>query len=188
MAAGSATFVALADGTRYYAAAQVGGVWRYVSATTDPGIPDEHLVGDPTAPTAAAADADTSLANTAFVAQEIATHAARSLQTFEKTGALTVAAGTKRLVFPVAVTILGVTAAVGTAPVGAALIVDVNKNGTTIFSTQGNRPTVADGANASLQKVPDVSAFAAGDYLTVDVDQVGSGTAGSDLVLTIRYK
>jgi hypothetical protein len=67
--------------------------------------------------------------------------------------------------------------------------VDVNKNGTTIFTTQANRPTVVAAANATAaDAVPDVTAIASGDYLTVDRDQVGSATPGSDLTVFVRYQ
>jgi hypothetical protein len=36
--------------------------------------------------------------------------------------------------------------------------------------------------------VPDVTAVAAGDLLSVDIDQVGSSTAGSDLVVAIEFQ
>jgi hypothetical protein len=102
-------------------------------------------------------------------------------------GALSVAAGALRYGFPYAATIVSVSATVGTAPTGTTLIVDVHKNGTTIFTTQANRPTIAISANVSSTATPDVVAIAAGDYLTVDVDQIGSGTAGSNLVVTIWF-
>jgi hypothetical protein len=34
----------------------------------------------------------------------------------------------------------------------------------------------------------DVTAVASGDYLTVDIDQIGSTVAGSDLNVIIRFK
>lgn len=126
-------------------------------------------------------------------AEEVATAAAAAVRpatlvTFEQAGSLTVATGRGRVRFPVAVTVLSVAATVDTAPTGAAVLADVNKNGTTIFSTQGNRPSIAASANASSDAVPDVTAFAAGDYMTVDVDQVGSTVAGSDLTVIVRYR
>ena len=65
-----------------------------------------------------------------------------------------------------------------TAPTGASLIVNVKINGTTIFTTTANRPTVAISANAANSGIPDTTALAAGDRLTVDVDQIGSTIAG----------
>jgi hypothetical protein len=81
-----------------------------------------------------------------------------------------------------------VRASVGTAPTTQSVIVDVNKNGTTIFTTQGNRPTIAAGANTDASSTPDVTAFAAGDYMTVDVDQIGTGTVGADLTVQVWYE
>lgn len=107
---------------------------------------------------------------------------------FSRTDVLTVGTGVARWRFPFAATILGVTAAVNTAPVGASIILDVNRNGTTIFTTQANRPTIAAGATATAaEAVPDVTAISAGDYLTIDRDQVGSSTPGSDLMVFVRY-
>ncbi len=90
--------------------------------------------------------------------------------------------------FPAAATIQKVSAYVRTAPTGANIIIDVNKNGTTIFTTQGNRPTIPDGSNDDLSAIPDVTAIAAGDVLEIDVDQIGSGTAGADLVVIIQIQ
>jgi hypothetical protein len=76
---------------------------------------------------------------------------------------------------------------VGTAPTGQALIVDVNDDGTTVFTTQGNRPTVADGANDDTSGAADGgTAIAKDSVITVDVDQVGSGTAGADMTVHVR--
>ena len=73
----------------------------------------------------------------------------------------------------------------GTGPVGQALIVDVHKNGTTIFSTQANRPKIADGQVTGTAPAPDTPVWGIGEYLTVDVDQVGTTTPGSNLTVTI---
>jgi hypothetical protein len=105
--------------------------------------------------------------------------------TFSASGAVSVKVGEPRIYLPVARTISYVIASLGTAPTGAAAIVDVNRNGTTIFTTQANRPTIAAGTNADLSSTPDVTALAAGDYLTVDIDQVGSTFAGSGLTVQI---
>lgn len=82
-------------------------------------------------------------------------------------------------------TIRGAWAAAGAAPTGADVVVDVNRNGVTIFTTQANRPRVAAGTNGGVISMPDVTSFADGDYLTVDVDQVGSGSAGSDVTVGV---
>lgn len=93
-------------------------------------------------------------------------------------GAVSAGAGTARLYndTTMTLTIAGVRASVGTAPTGTPLIVDVHRNGTTIFPTQANRPTVAVGANTSgLVTTAEVTALNPGDYITVDVDQAGTG-------------
>lgn len=78
--------------------------------------------------------------------------------------------------------VLAVRASVGTAPT-ANLIVDVNRNGNTIFTTSSNRPTIVAGTNTSGKAVPlDVVLIAPGDYLTVDVD---AGTGAADLVVQV---
>lgn len=110
------------------------------------------------------------------------------VQTYSVSGALVVAAGKSRFRAPFPITLSAVSAAIDTAPVGAAVIVDVNKNGTTVFTTQANRPSIAAGANSAAEVVPDVVSVAAGDVITVDVDQIGSTTAGSDLSVMVRYR
>lgn len=113
-----------------------------------------------------------------------------SMIPYQRAGVLTVDAGVSRFRFPVAATILGVSMACNTAPTGASIICDVNKNGTTIFTNQANRPTIAASAFATASEVTnmDVTSIAAGDYITVDVDQVGSTVAGADLTVLVRYQ
>lgn len=123
----------------------------------------------------------------------VATHAAASglhieRPTFAYAGTLAAGANAARYYVEEAVTITAVRASVGTAPTGATLIVDVNKNGTTIYTTQGNRPTIAISGNTATANSPDVTTLAAGDYLTVDIDQVGSTVAGGDLTVQIELK
>jgi len=73
---------------------------------------------------------------------------------------------------------------------GATFIGDLHKNGTTVYTTQARRPTIADGA-ASKQSTEsgaiEVKSFVAGDVLEFQVDQIGSTVAGSDLSLVIVY-
>lgn len=108
---------------------------------------------------------------------------------FSRSGDLVVKTGTHKLVFPFDATIVGCQLALGTSPTGTAAIADVNKNGTTIFTTQGNRPQVAaaDADGVGSVATPDVTGFLTGDYMTVDIDQIGSGTPGADMVLTVEF-
>lgn len=104
-------------------------------------------------------------------------------------GTLTAATGKDRVNMPFAGEVVSVRAVVGTAPTGAALLVDLNKNGTTMFTTQPNRVTVPIAGTVPVAgAVPDVKTFAAGDVLSIDVDQIGSGTAGADLVVSVLVK
>lgn len=111
---------------------------------------------------------------------------AGALIPFEQPGTLTVVAGRGRFRAPKALTVVSVAASVNTAPTGASILVDLNKNGTTMFTTQADRPSIAAAAFASAEAVPAVTAIAEGDYLTVDVDQVGSSGPGADLVVVVE--
>jgi hypothetical protein len=101
-------------------------------------------------------------------------------------GVLTVLAGDKRTYVPYACTIVNVYASVSVAPTGASIIADLNVNGSTAFATQGNRPTITATNFTDATSTPDTTAISAGDYFTLDVDQIGSTIAGSDLTLTIE--
>jgi PDZ domain-containing secreted protein len=99
----------------------------------------------------------------------------------------TLAAGTGVIPFVAAraCTISVVYAAVGTAPSGSSVVFDVNKNGVTIFSTQGNRPTITTGNTVSGAATPDVTSVAAGDKITVDIDSIGGPAANACVTLDI---
>jgi hypothetical protein len=103
-------------------------------------------------------------------------------------GALTVRTGTSRIYLEGNYIFETCRASVNTAPTGAAVIVDVNKNGSTIYSTQGARPQIAISTNSATGNSPAITTFVLGDYITVDIDQVGSSVAGSDLTVTIRLR
>jgi hypothetical protein len=74
-----------------------------------------------------------------------------------------------------------------TAPTGQAIKVDIHKNGTTIFTDQDNRPEIAAAANEGDTVTIDDNEWEEGDYLTAHIDQVGSGTAGADLTITVVF-
>lgn len=107
-------------------------------------------------------------------------------ETFTLTGTAYTTVGSHRLYVETECVVTSVRASVGTAPTGASLIVDVNRNGTTIYGTQANRPTITTGTNTDLGGTASNGTLAPGDYLTVDVDQVGSTAAGSNLAVTVR--
>ena len=91
--------------------------------------------------------------------------------------------GSARWYAPRALTIQSMSAYVQTAPAGNSLNLRVNKNGSSIAT-----PTISVGATSgSLTGL--TTTMNAGDYLTVDITQVGSaGSEGSNLSLVIVYK
>ena len=96
------------------------------------------------------------------------------------------------IVVPRAGTIMKVSCRVGVAPTGASLLVDINKNGDTglsIFSG-ATRLTIAAAGFADNKTTFHAanSILAADDYLTIDIDQVGSTVPGGDFSLTIEYR
>lgn len=110
-------------------------------------------------------------------------------QTFGIPGTLATQVGKSGFYLPYAATMVTCWAGVDTAPTGAAVIVDVNKNGTTVFSTQSNRPTIAVSTTFSgLVTNMNTTAFAASDKCTVDLDQVGSTVAGADLTVGVLWR
>jgi hypothetical protein len=105
---------------------------------------------------------------------------------FSYNGAVTAKVGTSKLVMATAGVIESVSVHANTAPTVATLIVDVNRNDVTIYGTQGNRPTVAIGAKTATGGAASNGTFAAGDVLSVDVDQPGTNTA--DVTVLVRYR
>ncbi len=100
-------------------------------------------------------------------------------------GAVTVRTGARRVHVPWDITIIEVYTSVNTAG-SDPTTVDVHKNGTTIFTTQASRPSMASGEYFATSGTPDVDEADAGDYLTVDTDVAGTGA--SDLYTTILYQ
>lgn len=115
--------------------------------------------------------------------------AVRRMVPFSQGGTLTTGTGVFKI--PNATgstrTIHSVWATVGTAPTGASILVDANLGGTTIFTTQSNRPTIAVSTDSDQSGTPDVTSWTAGTLLTIDIDQIGSTVAGANLVVTVVY-
>ena len=80
-------------------------------------------------------------------------------------------------------TITEVRAEVGTAASSGDTIVDVHDDATTIFSTQSNRPTIAQSTNGASAAGIDAASIAANSILTMDVDSVGTGAG--ELTVTV---
>lgn len=100
----------------------------------------------------------------------------------DETSDLSTGAGKLTFRMPYAMTLTEVRASVGTAPTGADIIVDINEDASTILST---KITIDDGEksseDATTPPVISDSALADDAEITIDVDQVGSGTAGAGL-------
>jgi hypothetical protein len=93
------------------------------------------------------------------------------------------------IIVPFNCTVIEVYGYVETAPTGSAIIVDVNLNGTSIWNTNpSNRLTINAGSQTGSSTTFDTSNFSKNDRLTIDIDQVGSGTAGEDLSVCIRIR
>lgn len=112
---------------------------------------------------------------------------------YSGTLAVKTGAGKYRLPASGTPTITEVTIGVNALPFGANVIADVNSvNNTTnaktsLYTTQGNRPTISTaGPYSNVATLPNTTAPGAGTEISVDVDQVGSTTSGSDLTLIVR--
>lgn len=77
---------------------------------------------------------------------------------------------------------------VKTRPTGAQVIVDVNLDGATIFSTQANRPKITAGLTTAESGKPDTVVFNKNQILSIDIDQVGSDDPGIDLIVELRCR
>ena len=83
-------------------------------------------------------------------------------------------------------TFVGEAGYVTTVATGAILIVDVMKNGTTIYAS--TKPQFAISATGLTAGVLTVTTFAAGDRITFKVTQIGSTSAGAGIYFTLKCK
>ena len=96
--------------------------------------------------------------------------------------------GTAKITFrmPFAMTLTGVRASVNTAPVGSVLTVDINEGGTSVLSTKltidANEKT---SETATTPAVISDSALADDAEITIDIDTIGSTTAGAGLKVVL---
>ena len=100
----------------------------------------------------------------------------------DETTALTVGTGKVTFRCPFAFYVTGVSASVTTAPVGSTIICDINEAGSTILSTKlsidAAEKTSTSAASAAVISDANIAADA---EITVDIDQIGSSTAGAGL-------
>mgnify|MGYP001452430350 CR=1 FL=1 len=96
---------------------------------------------------------------------------------------LAVNTGSKRLYLHDSFTLDSIDAFVDTAPTGSAATIALIKNGAgSAFKTI----TIANGATSSVNN-SDTTTFSEGDYITVNITQVGSSTAGANLYLVFSF-
>jgi hypothetical protein len=75
-----------------------------------------------------------------------------------------------------------------TAPTTQAIIIDINLNGATIWATQGNRLTIAASANSGTTSTFDTVNVVETNRFDIDIDQIGTGTVGSDLTVELKIQ
>lgn len=100
----------------------------------------------------------------------------------DETTDLTTGAAKVTFRMPYAMTLTGVRASVSTAPAGDTIEIDINEGGASIFSTvlsiDAGEKTSTTAATAAV--ISD-TALADDAEMTIDIDQIGSSTAGAGL-------
>ena len=100
----------------------------------------------------------------------------------DETSNLTTGAAKATFHMPYTMTLTGVKATCTTAPVGSTITVDINDDGSTILSTKltidASEQTSTSAATAA---VISAATLAKDSVMTIDIDQIGSGTAGTGL-------
>lgn len=67
--------------------------------------------------------------------------------------------------------------------------IDIHKNGTTIFTTQANRPSVAfNDADGIGTGIPDILTVSENDVFTIQIDEVAVGASGLGIIGAIDYE
>jgi hypothetical protein len=84
--------------------------------------------------------------------------------------------------------IIGVRLTANTAPVGGPVVMDVKKDGVSIYTTTANRPTLLEGETEQLVALPDDVDILQGEKITVDIVNIGTTTPGADVTLQIRFE
>lgn len=96
-------------------------------------------------------------------------------------GVLSKNTGTERIYFASSTTLTKIDGFVVVAPSGNNASFSINKNG-----TEAATVSITDGQTSTLNNTVSVS-LTTGDYLTVDIDSIGTVYAGSDLQLILTF-
>jgi hypothetical protein len=101
----------------------------------------------------------------------------------DETSDLEVGTDKVKFILPYAFTLTGISASVTTAPVGSTIIADVHEAGTSIMTTNKLSIDAGETSTSTAATAPTLTdtSLASGALITIDVDQVGSGTAGAGL-------
>ena len=113
--------------------------------------------------------------------RDMAKEAREFYKTYSYDGAVATDTGTKRYYAHDNSVLSSLEAYIGTAPTGSTLNIRVNKNGSSATTL-----SIAAGATSSASTT-NIS-FSKGDYVTVDITQIGSSTAGSDLRINFTFR
>ena len=108
----------------------------------------------------------------------------------DRSATLTTGTGSQPVPWIGPAVIEGVRAVVTIAPTGSdEVIVDVNVNGSTLWTAQANQPAIIVTSTDSGLKIPEQNAtLGDGDIITLDIDQVGDATAGGHLTVTLYIR
>lgn len=107
---------------------------------------------------------------------------------FNRSNLLEVTQGQARFFFPSDAALIEITPGVSNAPEGSDIIIDVNLNDVSLFAPE-DRPRILENEVVGVGVSDFLTAIVdEGDYLTVDIDQVGSTTPGDFLTVTIVYR
>jgi len=100
-------------------------------------------------------------------------------------GPLQIEPSAMSILCPLNLKITEIRLSVDTVPSGGGILCDLNINGVSIYTNQGNRPGIPEAQTTVMAMPPDVSSINQGDKLTLDIDSVGITTPGSNLSLTV---
>lgn len=92
---------------------------------------------------------------------------------------------------PTGVQLLHTGLAVKTAPAGASIIIDIMWSpdcGDSWLTIYSSKPSIADGDKCDDPGALSIPYIEQGDILRLDIDQVGSGTAGADLTVSLHVR
>ena len=107
----------------------------------------------------------------------------------DETTALTTGTAKRTFRIPYSAQLLAVRSSVNTAPTGSTLVVDINKNASSILSTKLSiDASEKTSYTAATPAVISTASLAIDDEITIDIDQVGSTVAGAGLKVTFIWK